>query len=48
MSYLFAHHPGFDTIDHFDPMMFLQIFIAGSLALGFLMLLYNSHPNHLR
>ena len=48
MISIFAHHPGIETIEHFDPMMFVQIFIAGALALGFLMLLYNSHPNHPR
>ena len=53
MTYLFAHHPGLETIDHFDPMMFVQIFLAGAIGLGFLMLLsssflYNSHPNHHR
>ena len=45
---LLAHHPSFEAIDHFDPMMFVQIFIAGAIALGFIMLLYNSHPNHPR
>ena len=46
--HLLAHHPSFEAIDHFDPMMFVQIFIAGAIALGFIMLLYNSHPNHPR
>ena len=51
--HLLAHHPGLDVVDHFDPMMFIHIFLAGAIGLGILMLIGsifmdNSHPNHRR